>query len=66
MKKLLQVLVIVKTAPIRYFVHLSIHPRSHNVPSHQEVWGFVFYQGKNIKKKLLIHNLVNNKDNEVL
>lgn len=62
MEKWLQVLVIVKITPTRYFVQLSIHPRLHNVPS----LGLSFLKKKKKKlKALLIHSLVNNGDTEV-
>lgn len=47
MEKWLQVLVIVKIAPTRYFVQLSIHPRLHNVPC----LGLSFLATKKKKKK---------------
>lgn len=47
----LQVSVIVRTAPIRQFVHLSIQPRSDHISNHTSMYGFCFLPRKKKKGK---------------
>lgn len=50
-EELLQVSVIVETAPIRYFVHLSIQPRPHNISNHQHAQVLFSAKKKKEEKK---------------